>query len=71
MKSNVFCCLILSILFFFFNCQQQYTSKKSPLTEKGILDLRASTSTDKQTGEVGWDFKKDGRINLDGQWEFY
>jgi two-component system sensor histidine kinase ChiS len=34
-------------------------NKAAPFVKDGIIDLR------------DWDFKKDGIINLDGQWEFY
>lgn len=33
--------------------------KKRPVAVKGILDLR------------GWDFERDGSVNLDGEWEFH
>ncbi|MBU2648983.1 PAS domain S-box protein [bacterium] len=33
--------------------------KQQPLAEKGVLDLR------------GWDLKKDGLVNLNGEWQFY
>ncbi len=33
--------------------------KKQPTVKNGVLDL------------TGWDFKKDGVVNLDGKWEFY
>ncbi len=40
-------------------CQQVKTQKAKPKIEKGVLDLRQ------------WDFKKDGIVNLSGEWEFY
>ncbi|MBT4484822.1 MAG: hypothetical protein HOC71_14215 [Candidatus Latescibacteria bacterium] len=36
-----------------------YSNKKQPLAVNGILDLR------------GWDFRWDGPVVLDGEWEFY
>ena len=36
-----------------------HTEKNTPLAVNGVLDLR------------NWDFKKDGMIKLDGEWEFY
>ncbi len=36
-----------------------HTEKKIPMAVKGVLDLR------------NWDFKKDGMIKLNGEWEFY
>ncbi|MBU3092091.1 response regulator [Clostridium sp. CF011] len=36
-----------------------HTKKNIPLAAKGVLDLR------------NWDFKKDGMIKLNGEWEFY
>jgi two-component system sensor histidine kinase ChiS len=36
-----------------------HTEKNIPLAVKGVLDLR------------DWDFKKDGMIKLNGEWEFY
>ena len=36
-----------------------HTEKNIPLAVKGVLDLR------------NWDFKKDGMIKLNGEWEFY
>ena len=35
------------------------TSKPKPVAKNGVIDLR------------DWDFKKDGMVKLDGQWEFY
>jgi hypothetical protein len=35
------------------------TSKNVPLANKGILDLRS------------WDFERDGKTSLYGEWEFY
>lgn len=47
--------LIVAVLFFT-GCGPE---KASQLAEKGILDLS------------DWDFEKDGKVNLDGEWEFY
>ncbi|NJO03631.1 MAG: hypothetical protein HC880_19860 [Bacteroidia bacterium] len=35
------------------------SDKKKPLAKHGVLDLRH------------WNFKEDGAIELDGEWEFY
>jgi signal transduction histidine kinase len=48
--------LILFCFFFIGACSDR---KISPKAVKGVLDLR------------GWDFERDGNINLDGEWEFY
>jgi len=40
------------------SCKNGSSHKKGPLAVKGLLDLR------------GWDFKEDGALNLDGEWEF-
>lgn len=51
--------LSLIILLFLFSSCSSEKSRKSPLAEKGRLDL------------YSWDFKKDGRVSLYGEWEFY
>lgn len=48
--------IIILLLFSF--CTSE-NSRKSPLAEKGTMDLRL------------WDFRKDGRVSLYGEWEFY
>ncbi|MFH2131042.1 MAG: ATP-binding protein [bacterium] len=40
-------------------CLANGEGRKQPLAEKGVLDLR------------GWDLKKDGLVNLNGEWQFY
>ncbi|MES9853136.1 MAG: ATP-binding protein [Candidatus Thiodiazotropha sp. L084R] len=56
-NSNKIRLLLVSFLFFFITgC---VVSDKHRLTIDGELDLS------------GWDFEKDGVVNLDGQWEFY
>jgi diguanylate cyclase (GGDEF) domain len=39
--------------------KDNWSSKKMPKAEKGVLNL------------TDWDFQKDGRISLSGEWEFY
>lgn len=39
--------------------KDNWSSKKMPQAEKGVLNL------------TDWDFQKDGRISLNGEWEFY
>ncbi|MEM4270857.1 MAG: adenylate/guanylate cyclase domain-containing protein [Candidatus Pacearchaeota archaeon] len=51
-----FSCLIL--LSFFFSCAKPST-KVPPVASGGVLDLQ------------DWDFKVDGIVKLDGEWEFY
>lgn len=51
-----FCCLFLMLLPSYGNNSEIV---KKPYAEKGIIDLH------------GWNFEKDGSINLDGEWEFY
>jgi len=41
------------------SCESNTSIKKQPFAEKGILDLK------------NWDFKKDGVVYLNGNWEFY
>ncbi len=46
-------------LAFVFACRQDATSKNSPKAINGVLDLN------------NWDLKKDGPLDLTGEWEFY
>jgi two-component system sensor histidine kinase ChiS len=39
-------------------CYYESTQTKRPVAVKGVIDLR------------GWDFERDGPLNLDGEWEF-
>lgn len=56
MKSYTKFCLLL-ILSLCFSCKQSDTP--TPQAKDGYLDLS------------GWDFEKNGEVNLDGEWEFY
>ncbi|MBF0352853.1 MAG: GAF domain-containing protein [SAR324 cluster bacterium] len=51
--------MMLLISMLFVGCQQQYSGKIPPRAINGVLDLS------------GWNFEKDGPVNLDGEWEFY
>ena len=51
--------VIHSILFFLFLPSCSYHKKFPPKVEKGFIDLR------------DWDFDKDGKVSLAGEWEFY
>lgn len=51
----VLSCLALAALS---ACGNGSSDKKGPLAVRGVLDLR------------GWDFKEDGALNLNGEWEF-
>ena len=56
---NIFTFLLFSgFSLLFVSCNGSY-QEEYPVAKKGILDLR------------NWDFKKNGNIKLDGQWEFY
>lgn len=48
---------MLPLVLFFFGCSNVLL--ESPRAEKGVLDL------------TNWDFKKNGKTNVDGEWEFY
>jgi signal transduction histidine kinase len=55
---------ILILLFILLGAVLTFSSssllqKEYPLGEKGVLDL------------TNWDFKRDGTVRLDGEWEFY
>ena len=50
--------MFLCCLFFQAGCGRGPVKKDKPLAVNGIIDLS------------GWDFKKNGPVNLDGQWEF-
>ncbi len=52
----VLCCLVFPLLA---ACGRAPAGKKMPAAVNGIIDLS------------GWDFKRDGYVRLDGQWEFY
>ena len=51
--------IILCIIICLLSCAKKYSGKKAPKAVKGILDLQ------------GWDFEKDGPVELDGEWEFH
>ena len=51
--------LIVINLTFFIACRKHSTSKIPPKAVNGVLDLN------------NWDLKKDGPIDLTGEWEFY
>jgi PAS domain S-box-containing protein len=62
MKSNLlnyFLFLIISALFFIASCHYDFQKRIPPTAVKGVLDL------------TDWDFKRDGPVNLSGQYEFY
>ena len=60
MKIQVYCAVFVLLLFpLLFNHSDAQASKKAPKAIKGIIDLS------------DWDFKQDGPIKLDGEWEFY
>ena len=40
-------------------CDSGYSGRKAPVAKQGVLDLR------------DWDFKKDGPLKLDGEWEIF
>jgi diguanylate cyclase (GGDEF)-like protein len=50
---------LLLILIMFFSCGCEIKENHIPKASQGKLDLS------------NWDFKKDGLVKLDGQWEFY
>ncbi len=50
-----FICLFLALI----ACGHKSPETKRPVAVKGVLDLR------------GWNFERDGSVNLDGEWEFY
>jgi PAS domain S-box-containing protein len=51
--------LIIGYLIFFSACLNDSPRKIAPRAVKGVLDL------------TDWNFKKDGPVNLNGEWEFY
>jgi two-component system, sensor histidine kinase ChiS len=51
--------LIIGFTLFFMVSYKNSTFNKKPRAQNGVLDLR------------NWDFKKQGPISLDGEWEFY
>jgi len=51
--------LIIGCLIFFSACLNERPRRIAPAAVKGVLDL----------GD--WDFKKDGPVGLNGEWEFY
>lgn len=51
--------ILLSLLSFSGCAKRSYTTHPIPTSKKGILDL------------TKWNFKNDGVIKLDGEWEFY
>ncbi len=51
--------ICIFLIFTNLSCGKNYSGKKQPKVVKGVLDLR------------GWDFEKDGPIEIKGQWAFY
>ena len=51
--------LLLIIVILLFSCSQKAFEHNVPTSKKGIINLEK------------WDFKKNGSIKLDGEWEFY
>ena len=51
--------LIMAYLIFFSACLNDSSRRIAPRAVKGVLDL------------TDWDFKHDGPVNLNGEWEFY
>jgi PAS domain S-box-containing protein len=49
----------IAYLIFFSACLNDFPRKIAPTAVKGVLDL------------TNWDFKKDGPVDLNGEWEFY
>ncbi len=49
--------LIIIIVAFSLGCNNE--KSEQPIAQKGVIDLR------------NWDFKNDGNIKLNGEWEFY
>ena len=56
-KTFIFILIALSLLSVYFSLEKP--SPAQPLAKQGYLDLS------------GWNFDKNGSVNLDGQWEFY
>ena len=56
---NVLVVLIVINLTFFIACRKDSTIKNPPKAVNGVLDLN------------NWDLKKDGPVDLTGEWEFY
>ncbi len=50
---------IIFLFFFFIACQSDFPDKTPPEAVKGVLDL------------TDWDFKRDGPVNLTGEYAFY
>jgi len=62
MKSELHRYLLFSIIFLFFffiACRSDLPDKTPPEAVKGVLDL------------TDWDFKRDGPVDLNGEYEFY
>jgi len=55
--NRILCVAAFVLLAFSLGCSAD--KKVSPVARQGVLDLR------------GWDFKKEGPVRLDGEWEFY
>jgi PAS domain S-box-containing protein len=56
---NLALTLILSFLVLFIACRHETTRRIAPQAVQGVLDL------------TDWDFKKDGPVELSGEYEFY
>ena len=55
----IFIFLLINLISLTTACESNVMSKKHPLAVEGVLDLRE------------WDFRNDGLVKLDGEWEFY
>ncbi|MDY6970399.1 MAG: ATP-binding protein, partial [Spirochaetota bacterium] len=59
-KKIVLFFLLFGIIFSVFTaCGTDFSGRKAPVAVNGVIDLS------------DWNYKKDGPVNLDGQWEFY
>jgi two-component system sensor histidine kinase ChiS len=62
-KSKIFILLSITLIMFLTiikgSSEVSHTQKNIPMAVEGVLDLR------------NWDFKRDGMIKLNGEWEFY
>ena len=59
MPKNYFWIIIFLIITLTYSCSKKTSKIEIPIAKKGVLDIR------------GWNFEKNGSIQLKGEWEMY
>lgn len=68
---NFFLFILLSFLFFIFNCHDENNNRANILAKNGLIDLRNHPFKERDYFVVLKDEINEDPIKLDGEWEFY